>query len=149
MYVRVVECCVRCVRFAILILHTLQHQHRYEISKNISKCDELIQLLNRIVRIDRTVDVRFIKMTAMLMGSLNRWLGTNAKDLLCNTLLVWILQQLKQPSKLAVVEYVAKTLGSWTCNQTCLDALCQTRARDIVPVRGCSYYFFSAVTMLT
>ena len=107
----------------------------YEISKNISKCDELIQLLNRIVRIDRTVDVRFIKMTAMLMGSLNRWLGTNAKDLLCNTLLVWILQQLKQPSKLVVVEYVAKTLGSWTCrNQTCLDALCRTRARDIVPI---------------
>ena len=68
------------------------------------------------------------------MGSLNRWLGTNAKDLLCNTLLVWILQQLKQPSKLVVVEYVAKTLGSWTCNQTCLDALCRTRARDIVPI---------------
>jgi hypothetical protein len=30
-------------------------------------------------------------------------------------------------------EYAAKTLGSWTCNQTCLDALCHTRSRDIVP----------------
>jgi hypothetical protein len=48
----------------------------YEISKHIHKCDELVQLLDSVVRIDsRGVDLRFVQMVCTVMGSLSRWLG--------------------------------------------------------------------------